>query len=88
MNLIEQLKIITEKEGSYSKEEWERYRVAVRLANKVLGFISDLEKNGVSRDIIDKASDVYKEIKEKQTRIDESYIRKATDSLFKISIKD
>lgn len=62
MSLIEELKIITEKEGSYSKEDWARYQIAVRLANKVLGFISDLERNGVSRDLIDKASDTYKEI--------------------------
>lgn len=62
MGLIEQLKFITEKEGSYSEEEWKKYQIAVRLANKVLGFISDLEKNGVSRDLIDEISDKYKEI--------------------------
>lgn len=61
MGLIETCKYYSEQEGSLSDGVWRSVLLQVRLSNKVINFLEELKKLGVSEEIINKANQITKE---------------------------
>ncbi len=61
MGLIETCKYYSEQEGSLSDDVWRSLILQVRLSNKVINFLEELKKLGVSEEIINKANQITKE---------------------------